>query len=168
MTTYEIYDENYSKDREYPHIRKAARAVIIDGDNIFVEETQTPRIIMLPGGGVEDKEDYRDCVKRECEEECGLFVKPCDELFAIKEYYKDKIFYSIYISCEIVGESKSSLTSNEKALGLKSGWRSICNVKRDIEEMLVSYPEGSELKGMHKREYIAINHIIEHCSNIEK
>lgn len=167
MITYEIYDKHYSDFREYSSVRKSARAVIVDGKNLFVEETCDPKIIMLPGGKTEEGEDAFDCVKRECEEECGLLIKPVSQLFAIKEYFNDTVFYSVYIECEIIGKCQKELTAHEKYLGLESGWDDIENVKRKIEELILSYPEGSELKCMHKREYIAINHMIEHCSNIK-
>lgn len=165
MTTYEIYDKQYSGSREYSFVRKSARAVIWDGKNIFVEETRDPKIIMLPGGKMEEGEEAFGCVKRECEEECGLLIKPVSQLFAIKEYFNDTVFYSVYIECEIIGKCQKELTAHEKDLGLESGWENVENVKRKIEDLILFYPEGSELKCMHKREYIAINHIIEHCSN---
>lgn len=165
MKVYEMYDENYTSGKEYKNIRKAVRAIIQKSGKFFVEECKNPDIIMLPGGGIEDGESNFECIKRECMEECGVVVEPCEELFAIREYYKDTIFYSTYIKCKIIGTCDKKMTEHEKSLEMISLWQSAKAIKNKIEELICIYPEGSELKGMHKREYLAINHIIEHCSS---
>lgn len=163
MKTYTIIDDNYQEDKVYRRIRRAARAVIINKNDIFVEETANPKIIMLAGGGVEESEDDFSCIVRECREECGVLVKPLEKLFEIKEYYKDTVFYSIYVRCEIVQNCKSDMTANEKRLGLTSGWQDIDKILKDIEFLKDTYPKGSELEGMHKRECIAVEHIKKYC-----
>ncbi len=164
MVTYKIFDDEYFEGKNYAKVRKAARAVILDKENIFIEETKTPEIVMLPGGGVEGNENWLECVKRECLEECGLIVEPKEELFAIEEYYKDTLFYSVYIKCDIVGTGKSSLTDSERKLGLCYGWKKLADVSNNLQRLISYYPIASEHRGMHIRENTALEHIIKHCS----
>lgn len=160
MKVFEIKDRNYSEDKEYPNIRRAARAVINDEEgNILVETAKRPRIIMLPGGKIEEGESVEDCVKRECKEECGLAVEPTEKLFAIKEYYKDIIFYTEYEKCLVTGKCAAALTDNEKRLGLKCEWISTSEAQKIAEELERTYADGSELEGMHRREKIAFEAI---------
>lgn len=131
MKVYEIKDAYYRAGKEYREIRKAVRAVIIDKEgNILAEETKKPYVFMLPGGKLEDGESVSDCIIRECAEECGLVVEPKEELFAIKEYYKDKIFYSTYVKCAIKGECIKALTDNENKLGLNCVWRGLSEAEK--------------------------------------
>lgn len=157
MEVYEIKDAYYRAGKEYRDIRKAVRAVIFDNKgNILAEETKKPYVFMLPGGKLEDDESVRDCVIRECAEECGLVVEPEEELFAIKEYYKDKIFYSTYVKCAIKGECIKSLTDNENKLGLNCVWRGLSEAENTAVKLENFYSSGSELEGMHRRERTAL------------
>lgn len=162
MEVYEIKDAYYRAGKEYREIRKAVRAVIIDKEgNILAEETKKPYVFMLPGGKLEDGESVRDCVIRECAEECGLVVEPEEELFAIKEYYKDKIFYTTYVKCAIKGECIKSLTDNENKLGLNCVWRCLSEAEKTAVKLENFYSSGSELEGMHRRERTALGAIKE-------
>lgn len=162
MEVYEIKDAYYCAGKEYRDIRKAVRAVIFDKEgNILAEETKKPYVFMLPGGKLEDDESVRDCVIRECAEECGLVVEPEEELFAIKEYYKDKIFYSTYVKCAIKGECIKSLTDNENKLGLNCVWRCLSEAEKTAVKLEKFYSSGSELEGMHRRERTALGAIKE-------
>lgn len=163
MKTIEIADEFYSVDKIYPKVRNAARAVIFDRDKrIFAEITSNPKVVMLPGGGLEGDEDAFECAVRECAEECGLIVKPVKPLFNIREYYRDCIFFSTYVLCKIVGECEKHLTEKEKAINIISGWRDMGDVLSDIEDLMKRYKDiDGELYGCHKREYIAIKELID-------
>lgn len=162
MKVYEIKDAYYRAGKEYREIRKAVRAVIIDKEgNILAEETKKPYVFMLPGGKLEDGESVSDCIIRECAEECGLVVEPKEELFAIKEYYKDKIFYSTYVKCAIKGECIKALTDNENKLGLNCVWRGLSEAEKTAVKLENFYSSGSELKGMHRRERTALGAIKE-------
>lgn len=160
MKTIEICDEHYSKDRVYGFTRYAARAVILDGKKLLAEYCATPKIIMLPGGGVEIGESVAECAVRECKEECGLAVKPIKQLFAIREYYRDTVFFSTYVLCEIVGKCRTAYTQNEASLNMTCVWRDIDAAIKDTEDMIIKYKaEDGELLGMHRREYLALKEI---------
>ncbi|MDB2387010.1 NUDIX domain-containing protein [Shewanella sp.] len=51
--------------------RKAARGIILNGDNILLLYTERYHDYSIPGGGVDDGEDLRQGLIRELEEETG-------------------------------------------------------------------------------------------------
>ncbi|MDE7079697.1 MAG: NUDIX domain-containing protein [Clostridia bacterium] len=160
MKIIEIFDGNYSKDKAYDFTRYAVRAVIINNGKLFVEYASTPKMVMLPGGGVENGESNDECVIRECKEECGLVVEPIKELFAIREYYHDVVFFSTYTLCRIVGECEKSYTDNEISLNLVCKWQDCEEIIRQIKALMKEYEDGDEeLYGCHYREYLALNEI---------
>lgn len=166
MRVFEIKDGYYSPDKEYLNIRRAVRAVIYDGGKILLEETQNPYILMLPGGKLEEGESVKECITRECAEECGLVVEPEEELFAIREYYNDIIFYSIYVKCAVKGNCIKALTDNEKKLGLSCVWRTLSDAEEIAAKLENSYTSGSELEGMLRRERTALGVIIDAYNDI--
>lgn len=166
MKIIEIFDDNYSVNKVYERNRYAARAVILDGEKVFVEYARSQPIIMLPGGGVEGDESKEECVVRECREECGIIVKPVKQLFVIKEYYNDIIFHSSYMLCETVGNCQSNLTESEKELALKSFYQDITIVCNDLKNILDNIQDKeSELYGMNYREYLAVKEVLNIVQN---
>lgn len=160
MKIIEIFDSEYSKDKLYNYTRYAVRAVIINKDKLYLEYASTPKMVMLPGGGVEYGESNGECIIRECKEECGVIVNPIKELFAIREYYRNTVFFSTYTLCEIVGRCEISHTENEKTLNLVSEWQERNVAIRQIESLMSEYEDGDEeLYGCHKREYLALKEI---------
>ena len=161
MKTIEIFDDDYKSDKVYEYTRNAARAVILQDGKIYVEYAATPKMVMLPGGGVEENESADECIVRECKEECGLIVRPIKELFAIREYYHEIIFYSVYALCEIVGECEKSYTDNEKSLSLVCEWQDCKKALKQIETLIKEYKGvDEELYGCHYREYLALKEIV--------
>lgn len=166
MKVIEIFDDNYSPNRVYEKIRYATRAVILNGEKVFVEYAKSQPIIMLPGGGREGDESKEDCVVRECQEECGLVVKPVKQLFVIKEYFNDVIFHSCYMLCEAVGNCQSNLTQTENELALKSYYQDVRIACNDLKNILDSIQDKeSELYGMNYREYLALKEVLNIVQN---
>ena len=166
MKIIEIFDDNYSENKVYERIRYAVRAVIMDGNKIYVEYAKGQPIIMLPGGGVEGEETKEACIIRECREECGLIVRPIKQLFAIKEYYNDMIFHSSYMLCETVGNCQASPTVAEIDLKIKSFYQDITIVCNDLKNLLDSIKDKeSQLYGMNYREYVALKEILNIVQN---
>ena len=167
MKIIEIFDGNYSKDKLYGHTRYAVRAVIINNGKLLVEHASTPKMLMLPGGGIERDESNDECVIRECKEECGLVVEPIKELFAIREYFHELIFFSTYTLCRIVGECEKSYTDNERSLGLVCDWRDGEEILYQLEALMQEYKDGDEeLYCCHKREYLAVKELISNYKDI--
>ena len=161
MKIIEIFDDNYSENKVYERNRYAVRAVILDGNKIYIEYAKGKPIIMLPGGGVEEGESKDACIIRECQEECGIVVKPIKQLFAIQEYYGDMIFHSSYMLCETVGTCQANPTEAEQTLKIKSFYQDIAIVCNDIKNILDGIQDKeSQLYGMNYREYLALKEIL--------
>lgn len=68
-------------------VRKAARAVVFDADeNIALLFVAKHDYYKLPGGGIEDGEDFEKAVKRECLEEIGCDIEVVKSIGRIIEY----------------------------------------------------------------------------------
>lgn len=166
MKIIEIFDDNYSDNKVYERVRYAVRAVIMDGNKIYIEYAKNKPIIMLPGGGVEGGESKEACIIRECKEECGIVVKPVKQLFVIKEYYGDMIFHSAYMLCEVVGNCQSNQTEAEQELKIKSFYQDVAIVCNDLKNTLDSIKDKeSQLYGMNYREYLAAKEILNTVQN---
>src|SRR3989344_1347604 len=80
----EKVDENNISDWQY---RKAVRAVVFDGENkIGLLNVSSKNYFKLPGGGIEEGEDIKIALDRECEEELGVQVEILKEIGSIIEY----------------------------------------------------------------------------------
>jgi len=68
--------------------QEAARAVVFNEDKnkIAMQYATNDKYHKLPGGGLEEGEDIRRALERECEEELGYDVEIDGELGAIVEY----------------------------------------------------------------------------------
>jgi 8-oxo-dGTP pyrophosphatase MutT (NUDIX family) len=67
--------------------RKAARAVVFDDDgNVALLYVSKHGYYKLPGGGVEEGEDFEEALKRECLEEIGCDVEIIKPIGRIVEY----------------------------------------------------------------------------------
>ena len=161
MKTIEIFDDEYFQGKVYASVRNAVRAVIIFDGKIFVEKTTSPQMLMLPGGGVEEDESNDECIIRECKEECGFVVRPIKELFAIREYCRDRIFFSTYTLCDVVDKCQKSLTDKEKTLNMSCEWQDLGALLSGLDNLIDKYEGVSvELYGCHRREYLAVKEII--------
>ncbi len=89
----ELKDDQYEY-KEITHIRKIARAVVLNNENkIALIHVKCDDIFghrdyyELPGGGVNENEDLKDAVIREVEEEIGYTSKIICELGKVVDYY---------------------------------------------------------------------------------
>jgi 8-oxo-dGTP diphosphatase len=107
-------------------IRKAARAIVFDKNkSIGLLCVSKHNYHKLPGGGIEDGEDVREALKRECLEEIGCNIETYAEVGAIIEY-RDKWSLKQHSYCylaKVVGEKgKPSFTSEEIDDGFEIKW----------------------------------------------
>ena len=119
--------ENVSEEevRKYS-IRKAARAVVFDDDDLVALLHVTKNnYYKLPGGGIEKGEDSKEALKRECKEEIGCEVKIIKEVGSIVEHRKKHNLRQTsycYIA-EIIGKKGvPQLEGYEKDEGFQTVW----------------------------------------------
>lgn len=106
--------------------RKAVRAVVLDeNNNVAVIHAVKRSFYELPGGGVEDNEDYTEAIIRECKEEIGCDVEVVDEIGFIVEYRKQEqlIKESYCYLCRVIGnKGELDLQDDEKELQISIEW----------------------------------------------
>lgn len=76
------------KDVNYDSYLEKARAILIDKDN-FIYTSVINESIQLPGGTVENGEDYHLTIIRELKEEVGLEIDSIDEVGELNFYHTD-------------------------------------------------------------------------------
>ena len=77
------------KEVEGYSIRNAARAVVFDENNLVaLLHVSKEKYYKLPGGGIEESEDIKKALRRECIEEIGSKINIVTEIGSIIEYRK--------------------------------------------------------------------------------
>lgn len=106
--------------------RNAARAIIFDENKLVaLLYVSNEKYYKLPGGGIEDLEDFEKALERECLEEIGSSIDIVSELGSIVEYRK--IFNLKQTSYCYLAKLKgkkgvSSFTKEELKKGFKPVW----------------------------------------------
>ena len=118
MKTLEIFGNNYFGHWENSRI--ACRGIIIkDGCVLLSYETRTGQY-MIPGGGLEEGEDERECCTRELAEETGFLVSPSECVLEMDEFYEDWKYISRYFFGTVtVGMSSPSFDESSLFSGLQ-------------------------------------------------
>jgi ADP-ribose pyrophosphatase YjhB (NUDIX family) len=143
-----INPEGVSKEVAATYDRRtAARAVVLDqeGKVALCHATKKGGYYKLPGGGVEEGEDERAALDRECEEEIGCHVTVVAELGTITEYRKPAKLLQVshcYLA-KVEGEKGTpQLTPEEIADGFETVWLAPADAERAIAESTTIDWEG--------------------------
>ncbi len=153
MTTINIYGEN--RHENHTKLREACRGIILYEGKILMTYARKVDFWMLPGGGLEEGEDLRQCCIRELAEETGLLVEPLYSFVTIHEFYEEWLYRSHYFVCKTVGETQRQLTAVEEENDLVSRWIPL----QEAVAIFAAYQEhkDEELKrGAYLREYNAL------------
>ncbi|MBY8043874.1 NUDIX domain-containing protein [Vibrio fluvialis] len=133
--------------------RKAARAIVLDGEDILMLYTERYHDYTLPGGGVDDGEDILQGMVRELEEETGAQnihnIKPFGLYEEFRPWYKDDAdvmhMVSYCFTCKIDRElGDTNYEDYEIKNGMKPVW---INIRDAITHNELTMAE-SEKKGM--------------------
>ena len=151
----DIVGDNYFG--KWDKTRTACRGIILRGNRLLLSyETRTGQW-MLPGGGLEDNEDERECCVREVAEETGFLIRPTECVFEIDEYYEDFKWVNRYFFGEVTGETAVQLTEREKEVGMEPRWLPLDEIIQ-IFSAHASYADTDEMRrGMYLREYTALS-----------
>lgn len=153
-----IKGENYQGF--YNNVRIACRGIIIEDGKILTSYESVNNVYMLPGGGLEKGETKRKCCRRELKEETGYLVKPLKCALKIIEYYGDYKYVTYYYSCKICGKDLTSLTEQEKEVGLEPKWVEAC----ELIDIFSKYEQIKEknimCSGTYLKEYTALLNVL--------
>ncbi|EMA2481632.1 NUDIX domain-containing protein [Vibrio fluvialis] len=133
--------------------RKAARAIVLDGEDILMLYTERYHDYTLPGGGVDEGEDILQGMVRELEEETGAQnihnIKPFGLYEEFRPWYKDDAdvmhMVSYCFTCKIDRElGDTNYEDYEIKNGMKPVW---INIRDAITHNELTMAK-SEKKGM--------------------
>ncbi|MCZ2722944.1 NUDIX hydrolase [Marinomonas sp. 15G1-11] len=147
--------------------RKAARGIILDGENILLLYTQRYHDYTLPGGGIDEGENHIDGLVRELEEETGAHNVSNIREFGLYEEYRpwhkedfDIVHMMSYCYvCDIDNDLKATkLEQYEIQNGMTPVWKNIHQAIAHNEETLSKSPK----KGLSiERETFLLKRIVE-------
>ena len=158
MKVIDIIGENYFG--KWEHTRTACRGIILRDEKLLLSYETATGQWMLPGGGLEDGEDERECCAREVAEETGCVIVPSDCMLEIDEYYEDWKWINRYFFGKVTGETAVQLTEREKAVGMEPRWLPVEEII-GIFSKHADYAETDEMRrGMYLREYTALSALL--------
>ena len=154
MKTLETIGENYFGHWE--NTRTACRGIILkDGCVLLSYETLTG-LYMIPGGGLEEDEDERECCAREVAEETGSLIEPSECVLEMDEFYEDWKYISRYFLGTVTGQTEIKLTTREKEVGMEPRWLPLDEAVA-IFSTHASYTDTDEMRrGIYLREYTVL------------
>ena len=154
MKTLETIGENYFGHWE--NTRTACRGIILkDGCVLLSYETLTG-LYMIPGGGLEEDEDERECCAREVAEETGFLIEPSECVLEMDEFYEDWKYISRYFLGTVTGQTEIKLTTREKEVGMEPRWLPLDEAVA-IFSTHASYTDTDEMRrGIYLREYTVL------------
>jgi len=162
-----IHDSISSLEDQTIFKRKAARAIILDGQDILLLYTQRYHDYSLPGGGIDRDEDIEEGLIRELQEETGASnIKDIEEFGIYEEYrpwYKPEFdvqhMISYCFTCKVDRElGDTSYEDYEINNGMKPLWVNIHEAIAHNDETI----RNSEKKGMSiERENFLLKLIVE-------
>ncbi len=145
--------------------RNAARAIVLDGENILMLYTERYHDYTIPGGGLDDGEDVIAGMVRELEEETGAqnihLIKPYGIYEEFRPWYKDDADVMHQVSycytCKIdrvLGET--AFEAHEVNNGMRPVWINIHQAIDHNEKTMAESPK----KGMSIERETFLLHLI--------
>ena len=145
--------------------RAAARAIVLDGENILMLYTERYHDYTIPGGGLDEGEDVISGMVRELQEETGAQnihkIKPYGIYEEFRPWYKDDADIMHQISycytCKIDRElGETALEAHEVNNGMVPIWINIHEAIAHNEETMAKNPK----KGMSIERETYLLHLI--------
>lgn len=143
------------KNKEVKYVvRKAARAVLFDGEKIALLFVSKHNYHKLPGGGAKLNENIKKALVREIMEETGCTAEIKDNVGVIVEYRDnfEKIQFSYCFVAEVINNYREQFfTEKEKVQGFQLKWVSLDEAIKLIEN---DKPDNYEGKFIVKRDVV--------------
>ncbi|MCC4833146.1 NUDIX domain-containing protein [Shewanella sp. 10N.7] len=136
--------------------RRAARAIVLQGNTILMLYTERYHDYTLPGGGVDDHEEFEQGLVRELQEETGAKSIRNIKEFGLYEEYRPWVrdgmtlihMLSYCYTCEIDSElGETQFESHEINNGMKPVWMDIDEaIQHNLNTMTNSDKKGLSIE----------------------
>ena len=149
----EIFADNLTKkDCDLTNHRVGCRGIIKKDDKYLMVHVLKMDVFTFPGGGLEENETLKECIKREVLEETGVLVKVLEEKVAITEYFEDSVWTNHYFVCEYLNNDfEIKLTEEEISLGMEVVWKTFDEIIELFENYETAHVHGPNI---HNREFL--------------
>jgi len=146
-----IHEDAKSLEDKDVYVRTAARAVVVDGENILLLYTKRYNDYSFPGGGVDEGEDIQEGMIRELEEETGAkdieIISEYGIYEEIKPIWKKEYDFIHMVShfyiCDIHKElGESNLEDYELKNGMDARWVNIHEAIEHNKRVIEAQPEN--------------------------
>lgn len=146
-----IHEDAKSLEDKDVYVRTAARAVVVDGENILLLYTKRYNDYSFPGGGVDEGEDIQEGMIRELEEETGAkdieIISEYGIYEEIKPIWKKEYDFIHMVShfyiCDIHKElGESNLEDYEVKNGMDARWVNIHEAIEHNKRVIEAQPEN--------------------------
>ena len=145
-------------EKPNPRIRRAARAVLFDGDKVALLHVSKHNYDKLPGGGIEPGEEITAALQRELLEETGCEATVLREIGRISEH-RARLRLIQHSYCFVARVKKNhhrlALTKKERNEGFKLRWIS---PNEAIQLLATSTTKDYEGKFICHRDRIFLEH----------
>ena len=141
-----------SAEDEYT-CRPSVYVVVFDNDqNIATLEFRkgVKNIFCLPGGGVEDGEDFIQDIVREAKEEIGCNLKNIEQLGSFESFCNKskRRFENIIFRADLDGEKGEPMPAEDYEQGLVVVWKTMSDLKQQLEEISMADKDKIEFRSL--------------------
>jgi len=138
-------------------LRHACRGIVVNDGKVLLSYETKYNKYMIPGGGVEEGENYAECCERELLEETGMKVKATEEYLEVEELFLDWRHINHYFVCDFIEDTgKQHLTEGEKEAGYKAVWVPLDEAVEMFSKYERFHETAIEDYGLYRREYLAL------------
>ena len=143
-------------------IRHASRAILIQEGKILIGYGKKEDFYIIPGGGIEEGESYKDCCKREILEETGIICEPLDNYLDISTFFLDMNHIHHFFTCKIIETNpETHFTAEEIDADMSFSWIEIDKILNIFSEYDKFIETDNAKYLLYKREYIAIKEYLD-------
>ena len=163
MKSLEIVGDSYVGS--YDRVRRACRGIIVQDGKILLSHGAAKGLWMIPGGGLEEGEDERECCIREVAEETGYRIEPEACVLETVEYFRSLKHINHYFTAKVVGQAAQHLTEVEQKMDMAPCWVPIPDAIETFSHFGPELEMSDLRRSLYQREYAVLRELFEEMEN---